>query len=350
MIEISTYVILFFAYCFVGWVWECCYVSIRKRKWVNRGFIHGPFLPIYGSGAMIIIITTYHVKDNTPLTFIIGLVSCSLLEYFTGAAMEKMFHVRYWDYSKKPLNLNGHIYWASCLLWGFASVALMEFVYPPTYEFVASFPHQIREYTAFVLTIGFTVDFTLSFRTALDFKAMLEKLTENSKAVEEIRERASKVSENMTRSTAELKERTAEMLRELEERRDKLEERAKDVLENVPKSPKEYTDRIHDKYENFVESTQEKLTNVENLIKLRASEMEEELSEEQREERKNVLDELGKLREQAKKLSKKLPSISYRQFKDAKSLILRNPTAIAPDYKEAFEELKEYLSERKNKS
>ena len=67
---VSQWLIFFFIYCFLGWVWECCYVSVRKRKWVNRGFLHGPFLPIYGSGAIVILISTIAVKDIVPLVFL----------------------------------------------------------------------------------------------------------------------------------------------------------------------------------------------------------------------------------------------------------------------------------------
>ncbi len=354
MIELSIYVILFFAYCFVGWVWECLYVSVRQKKWVNRGFCRGPFLPIYGSGAMIIIITTYNVRDSVPLTFVVSIFSCSLLEYFTGAAMEKLFNVRYWDYSDKPLNLNGHIYWASCLLWGFAGVGLMQFVYPPTYELISEIPHVWREGIALVLTIGFTADFTSSFKTALDFKALLLKLSENNSAVEGIRERAVKLSDGMTKSTAELKERTAQMMKELSEAkdklyeaRDKLEEKTREAIDNVPKTKQEYVDLLHDKYESFSLSAQEKLQAADNYI--RGNRADEELTEEEKAEKERTLLEISYLKAAAKKLYSKLPSLPERQYRDTKSLLKRNPTAVSPKYQAAFEELKKTLSERKTR-
>ncbi len=347
MIELSIYVILFFAYCFVGWVWESLYVSVSQRKWVNRGFCRGPFLPLYGSGAMIIIITTYHVRDSVPLTFVVSIVSCSLLEYFTGAAMEKLFNVRYWDYSDKPLNLNGHIYWASCLLWGFAGVGLMQFVYPPTYGLVSQIPHTWREGISLVLTIGFTADFTSSFKTALDFKALLLKLSENNSAVEGIRERAVKLSEGMTKSTAELKERTSQMMKELSEAKDKLGEKTREAIDSVPKTKQEYVDLLHDKYESFSLAASEKLQAAENYI--RGSRSDEELNEEEKAEKERTLLEISLLKEATKKLYSKLPSLPERQYRDTKSLLKRNPTAVSPKYQAAFEEFKNTLSERKTR-
>ena len=83
------WVLLFFFYCFCGWVWECCYVSLRQRRWVNRGFLHGPVLPIYGSGAIIILFVTLPVQQDLRLVFLLGTAAATALEYITGAVMER---------------------------------------------------------------------------------------------------------------------------------------------------------------------------------------------------------------------------------------------------------------------
>lgn len=101
--------LLFFFYCFCGWVWESCYVSAKQRRWVNRGFLHGPLLPIYGSGAIIILFVTLPVADNFWLVYLLGTLAATALEYVVGAVMEQLFKVRYWDYSKQPCNLHGYI-------------------------------------------------------------------------------------------------------------------------------------------------------------------------------------------------------------------------------------------------
>ena len=111
------WLILFYLYSFIGWVWESCYVSLKNGRWVNRGFLHGPLLPIYGAGAVTILFSTMEVRDSIPLIFLLGMVGATILEYITGACMERMFHVRYWDYSDKKWNLNGHICLAASLVW-----------------------------------------------------------------------------------------------------------------------------------------------------------------------------------------------------------------------------------------
>ena len=117
--------LLFFFYCFCGWVWESCYVSAKQRHWVNRGFLHGPLLPIYGSGAIIILFATLPVADNFWLVYFLGMLAATALEYVVGAVMEQLFKVRYWDYTKQPFNLHGYICLTSSIAWGFFSDLLI---------------------------------------------------------------------------------------------------------------------------------------------------------------------------------------------------------------------------------
>ena len=128
---LSQWVLFFFFYSFVGWIWESCYVSVRKRRWVNRGFMHGPMLPIYGSGALAVLVSTIGVRENMALTFLLGMTAVTILEYVTGAVMERLFHVRYWDYSGQPFNLHGYISLASSLCWGCFSVLLVRVIHVP---------------------------------------------------------------------------------------------------------------------------------------------------------------------------------------------------------------------------
>lgn len=91
--SLGQWLLFFFLYCFLGWVWESCYVSAKRRQWVNRGFLHGPMLPIYGTGAVIILLATIPVRDSLWLVFLLGMLAATALEYVTGAAMEALFKV-----------------------------------------------------------------------------------------------------------------------------------------------------------------------------------------------------------------------------------------------------------------
>lgn len=185
----STWLFFFYFYCFLGWVWETCYVSVLKAKWVNRGFMRGPFLPIYGSGAVVVLIFTLPFRTNAGLVFLVGMTSATLLEYFTGVAMEKMFHVRYWDYSSQRWNLNGHICVTSSLAWGAFSVILTLYGHTPVERFALRMNGNLLEVIVFVLTVYISIDMAESVREAFNLKEVLLSLEESSEEFRRIQKR-----------------------------------------------------------------------------------------------------------------------------------------------------------------
>lgn len=184
------WVLLFFFYCLCGWVWESCYVSVRQRRWVNRGFLQGPLLPIYGSGAILILFVTLPVEHNLYLVSLLGMLAATALEYVTGAVMERLFKVRYWDYSTQPCNLHGYICLTSSLAWGVFSILLVRFVHPPIARLLGDIPAFCVDPAAFVLTAAFTVDVVRSVQAALDLREMLTKLTEENEDLRRLAKRA----------------------------------------------------------------------------------------------------------------------------------------------------------------
>lgn len=203
---LTQWILFFFIYSFIGWVWESCYVSVRKRRWVNRGFLHGPMLPIYGSGALVILISTIGVRENPWLIFLFGMLAATVLEYITGAVMEKMFHVRYWDYSRQKLNLNGYICVSSSLCWGVFSVLLVRAVHIPVERAVLDIPLFITDGAALVLTVIMTVDLTQSFNEAMDLKQVLAQLEESKEQIGEMQEKLLQLEEFAERIEVLLKE------------------------------------------------------------------------------------------------------------------------------------------------
>lgn len=203
---LTQWILFFFIYSFIGWVWESCYVSARKHQWVNRGFLHGPMLPIYGSGALVILISTIGVRENPWLIFLFGMLAATVLEYITGAVMEKMFHVRYWDYSRQKLNLNGYICVSSSLCWGVFSVLLVRAVHIPVERAVLDIPLFITDGAALVLTVIMTVDLTQSFNEAMDLKQVLAQLEESKEQIGEMQEKLLQLEEFAERIEVLLKE------------------------------------------------------------------------------------------------------------------------------------------------
>lgn len=194
--SMNQWILFFFIYCFFGWIWECCYVAvvrfIKTKKWelVNRGFLNGPFLPIYGSAAMVILLATIPVKDHIPLVFFFGMAAATLLELVTGSVMERLFHVKYWDYSGLPFNYKGYICLIPSLFWGVCAVFLVHFIHVPIENLIFKIPEQVCEIGSLVLVGVFAWDFTTSFHEAMDIKALLEELSEHNVAFQRLERRA----------------------------------------------------------------------------------------------------------------------------------------------------------------
>ena len=188
--EVWLWVLYFFIYCFIGWIWETAYVSLKSGHFENRGFMNGPFLPIYGSGAIIMLFVSLPVKNSVILVFIFGSIAATLLELFTGMAMESLFHVRYWDYSYRKIQYKGHICLVSSIAWGFFSCLLVYFIHKPIEGLVLSIDEGIGQLIAIIVTICATADFATSFKTALELKNMLITAEDIKKQIEKLERRA----------------------------------------------------------------------------------------------------------------------------------------------------------------
>lgn len=119
----------FLLYSFIGWVYETILCSVKQRRFINRGFLNGPYCPIYGVGAVVNLLALGRFT-NPALLFIAGAVMDCTLEYITSWGMEKLFHARWWDYSKKFLNINGRVCLLGAVAFGSFSVVLVLFMHP----------------------------------------------------------------------------------------------------------------------------------------------------------------------------------------------------------------------------
>ena len=205
---VEQWLLLFYLYCLCGWIWESFYVSCKQRQWVNRGFLHGPWLPIYGSGAILILFATLPVKDSPWGIALMGTLAATLLEYVTGAVMERIFRMRYWDYSDQPCNLHGYICLTSSLGWAGFSWLLVEVIHPPIDRLLRDIPFYLTGPLAAVLTVLFVWDVATSVRQALDLKELLTKLTEENEELRRIAQRAEEVAALADEEKRRFRERT----------------------------------------------------------------------------------------------------------------------------------------------
>ena len=110
MKTICYYFLLFMTYSILGWILEVSCKLVEKKKFVNRGFLIGPYCPIYGWGALIMTLLLNNYLNNIFTLFIMNILICSVLEYFTSYILEVIFKARWWDYSNKKFNINGPIF------------------------------------------------------------------------------------------------------------------------------------------------------------------------------------------------------------------------------------------------
>ena len=192
----------FYVYCFLGWIFESTYVSLKQKRLVNRGFLRLPMLPLYGSGAVMMLWVSLPVRDSLPLVYISGFIAATALEYVTGAVMERLFKVRYWDYTKQPFNLHGYICLTSSIAWGFFSILLVRFVHPPIDRLLHKLPALLVNPLAGIITAAFLYDTVTSTRAAIDLREVLTKLTEENA---ELRRLAEKAEAAQARTAEELK-------------------------------------------------------------------------------------------------------------------------------------------------
>lgn len=177
---ISWYIVMFAVFSFIGWVFEITWCSLHDGYWQNRGFLFGPVCPIYGLGAMGIILiadvaTRKGVSQNVTWwqLFLIGYIGSAILEYTTHYVLEKKFHATWWDYSEMPLNLNGRICVPASTLFGISYVVIFKYVYPWSLRVRELLPSSIVELAAVIIVAGFAVDTAVTISTLANFEKEL---------------------------------------------------------------------------------------------------------------------------------------------------------------------------------
>lgn len=111
-------ILMFFIFSFTGWVWEVIYIGFTEGVVAKRGMLHGPWLPIYGVGGVLILLLLSRFRNNPPLVFLLAVLLCGTIEYNTAVMIEMIFRCRWWDYSTKFMNLNGRICLEGLMMFG----------------------------------------------------------------------------------------------------------------------------------------------------------------------------------------------------------------------------------------
>ncbi|MEE0777298.1 MAG: hypothetical protein U0M15_09615 [Bacillota bacterium] len=235
----------FFIYAVLGWVAETVYCSVFQHRFMERGFLNGPYCPIYGFGAIVILIALEPCLNHPAAIFLLGMLLTSLLEYITSVIMEKLFHMRWWDYSAHRFNIHGRVCLLNSTMFGLMCLLLTMVIHPFVTEILERIPFLWREIAAAILLGAMAVDTTFSVRATLQLGHHLEQLKETE---EKLRQGLSEFKDEteerfqLWKSEQQSKaERTkSELISSLDETKDKMRGYADDLETHLESQKKQF--------------------------------------------------------------------------------------------------------------
>lgn len=155
-------ILFFFIYAFIGWVLEILTELWHHKRFVNRGFMLGPYCPIYGAAAVIITIFLSKYENDLVVLFVMSLLVCGLLEYFSSFMLETLFKARWWDYSEKKYNINGRVCLDTLVLFAIGGVVIIYFSNPLVFSLFDLLGNKIIIITTIILSVLFIIDLIIS--------------------------------------------------------------------------------------------------------------------------------------------------------------------------------------------
>lgn len=200
----------FMVYSFAGWGLESVSKTISQKKFVNSGFLNGPFCPIYGFGAMIMIVCLQSLKGRPILLFIVAFFILSAWEYIVGIFLEKIFKTKYWDYSHLKFNLQGRICLKNSLYWGILGVVFIGFLHPFIQSYIEMIPTDLLLYIVIVIGISMLVDLVISSIAVTNFNSAITKLNELGENIKEKVEELKKIQKKAKLKSEQLEKTTVE--------------------------------------------------------------------------------------------------------------------------------------------
>ena len=316
------WLLIFYLYCFLGWCFESTVVSVQQRHFVNRGFLRGPMLPIYGFGATILLHVSLPLYNRPVALFLASMAAATVFEYAVGVIMEKLFKVKYWDYSEHRFQFQGRICLQSSLCWGFLGLILARVIHPPVEWIVAGLPFVLLVVVDILFTAAFAGDVAVSVRTALDLAKLLEELDELRAQGAQLRQ---ELSESALVRLTNLSYRVDEARGEFAERMDDAREKLGDMRESAG-----------DAYDQLTETAKVQLTN----LSYRVDEARGEFAEKADDVKEQILARLDELR---RRFDTRADSLGRTR----KSMLRGNPTARSPQYDDVLQRLKKELDTHK---
>lgn len=215
---------IFIIYAFLGWCTEVAYAATEKGVFINRGFLNGPYCPIYGCGVLIVVAVLTPLKDSLLILFAGSFLLTSILEFVTGFLLEKVFKNKWWDYSDKPFNIKGYVCLKFSILWGLACSFIMLVLHPMIYRFIKVIPHVLGVILLVLFMACFSVDLFVTVSTINKFNRRMKLLNEIAADLKAI---SNEIGENVYENVMEAletREKIKQNQREFSEKRKKEQE------------------------------------------------------------------------------------------------------------------------------
>lgn len=335
---------IFIVYAFIGWCAEVAYAALDTGKFVNRGFLNGPYCPIYGCGVVIVVGALTPLKGNLLILFLGSFLLTSLLEFVTGFILEKAFHNKWWDYSDKPFNIKGYVCLKFSIYWGFACVFIMDILHPIIYKGITCIPYILGMILLIIFLGVFIVDLFITVSTILKLNKRLRMMDEIAAQIHKI---SDEIGENIYENVAEAIEKSEKFQEEHAELLEKVSER-KETIKDLPETAKlriaeeieETKTRMNESAEEAKAKISESAETARAIITESIEQTKAEWNERTEEARKNY--EEKKKRREA--LSEEYKHLFENKNYGTRRLLKAFPKMKSRDNNEILEKLKENLT------
>lgn len=253
---------IFIIYAFIGWCTEVSYAALDTGKFVNRGFLNGPYCPIYGCGVVIVVAILTPLKENLLILFAGSFLLTSVLEYITGYILEKVFHNKWWDYSDKPFNIKGYVCLKFSIYWGLACTFIMDIIHPIIYAAIRFIPFVLGVVLLSIIMCVFAADCIITVTTILKFNKRLKVMDEMAASIHRL---SDEIGENIYENVTDVIEKSEKFQETHVELMDKISE-TKENIYGLPQTAKDKLaettgaakNKLAEKAENYAASREEK--------------------------------------------------------------------------------------------
>ena len=249
--DVRIYFLLFIIYSMLGWCMEVTWGLIEHKKFINRGFLIGPYCPIYGYGAILITFLLKKYVDDAFTLFIMAILVCGILEYATSYFMEKIFKASWWDYSKTKFNINGRICLETIIPFGLLGLLIMYVTNPFFIEKLGQLPEIWLNILFWLLLVLFIADNIVStvvisyIKKALKFIGKeLDNTEEITKKIREVLKQKSPLHRRLANAYPKFKAVKIKIKEKTEEIKKQVEEQSKEVIEQIKSQKDEIREQI----------------------------------------------------------------------------------------------------------